>query len=217
MKTNAIIYKVQNKLNGLVYIGATTDSLKARKQDHIHKAYLGLGSNFHEAIRAEGPEAFFWEQIDTANDNNELAEKEKQYIIKYNSQVKGYNSDSGGGFKKRVYQYSLINGSLLGAYKCLLSAANAVNAGKKSISNACLGYNKTCKGFYWSYTLTEPFVIEDDLRKKVVVQTDLKGNQIAIFESVAEASRVSGVSKTCIARCCRGKREHSSGFLWLYI
>ena len=211
------IYKAQNLISGKVYIGITSKSIEERKKDHLQKSGKGNGSYFQEDIASYGAEAFIWEQIDTAIDINELAEKERQYILKYNSFENGYNQDSGGGFQKNVYQYNSTDGTLVAVFESLQSAASAVNASRTSISNTCLSQNKTCKGFYWSYNLTEPFIIEVDLRKKKVVQYDLEGKQIAIFESVAEASRQTGVSKTCISRCCRGEREQSGGFLWKYI
>lgn len=217
MKKKGVIYKAQNKKNGKVYIGATTKTVEERKTDHIQKSEIGTGSYFQKAIGTLGPEAFTWEQIDTANDVNELAEKEKQYIIQYNSQDDGYNTDAGGGIKKKVYQFNPIDGKLVAEYDCLLSAANAVNAGKQSISNTCLGYNKTCNGYYWSYNLTEPYIVEKDLRRKEVKQLDLSGNIITTYQSVAEASKQSGVSSTCISRVCRGEREHSRGYIWRYI
>ena len=176
----------------------------------------GVRSYFQEAIGTYGPGAFSWEQIDTANDVNELADKEKQYIVQYDSHAEGYNGDTGGGIKKNVYQYRMTDGRLVDQYDCLESAANAVSAVRQSISNACLGYNLSCNGYYWSYTLTEPYVIPRDLRKKSVRQLDLTGIFITVYQSVAEASRLTGLSKTCISRCCRGERKQSGGFIWQY-
>jgi hypothetical protein len=146
-----------------------------------------------------------------------MADKEKQYILEYNSNKNGYNLDCGGGVQKKVYQYSIPEGILLNSFDSLENAANALNAKRKSISNVCLGYNKTYRGFYWSYTLTEPFVPNVDQRKKEVGQHFLDGELVAIYSSVSEASRKTGISKTCIARCCRGERKDSGGFLWKYI
>ncbi|MEH6770055.1 NUMOD1 domain-containing DNA-binding protein [Maribacter arcticus] len=213
---NRIVYLAKNKNNGQAYVGVTKKSIEQRKTDHKQKANKSKGSYFQEAIGTYGPDAFEWTQIDTANDVNELAEKEKQYILQYNSFENGYNQDSGGGFQKNVYQYSITDGNLVAVHDSLKSAALSVTASRTSISNTCLGQNKTCKGFYWSYTLTEPFVIEGDLRKKEVVQYDLEDNQIEIFESVAEASKITGISKTCISRCCREERKQSSGFIWRF-
>lgn len=213
---NGKVYKVKNSNNGKIYIGVTTKTVEDRKQDHEQKAQKGIRSYFQEAIATYGPEAFTWEQIDTANDTNELADKERQYILKYNSLEKGYNSDSGGGFKKMVYQYSKHEKRLVKTHNSLREAADEVNATSTSISNACLGYNLSCKGFCWSYSSPKTYIRNNDRRMKAVEQYDLFGALIATYESVAEASRQTGVSKTCIARCCRGERNSSSGFRWFY-
>lgn len=73
-----LVYKVTNQVTGEAYIGATTKSIEERKTDHMLKASKGTGSCFQEAIATYRPEDFSWEQIDTANSVNELAEKEKK-------------------------------------------------------------------------------------------------------------------------------------------
>lgn len=215
METKKIIYKVTNIFTNEVYIGATSKSVEERKRDHLQKAANNAGGYFQEAISTYGPEAFEWEQIDTANCNNLLAQKEKEYISKFTAQKKGYNKDAGGGFEKEVYQYHPISGNLIASHKNLEDAALAVKASRKSISNACLKYNKSCKGFYWSYDL-QPHYKLIDKRLKEVLQFSLSGDFIARYKSVAEASKKTGLSKTCIARVCRGEREYSGGFKWKY-
>lgn len=214
-KYHYCIYKAQNNATREVYIGATTQSIKKRKIDHIERSNRGVNGKLQEAIVTYGPEAFTWTQIDTASTINELAQKEKEYIIKFNSKKKGYNSDCGGGIQKTVYQYSTEDGSLIAKYDSLQSAANAVSAARTSISNACLGQNKTCKGYYWSYFSSIPIGLKD-IRMKPVIQLDLEAHFIAEFKSVSEASRITGLSKTCISRVCRGERQQSGGFLWKY-
>lgn len=210
-----IIYKVSNIVTNEVYIGATAKSIKERQMDHIQKATLGLGGYFQQAIGTYGPEAFSWEQIDTANSPNELAEKESHYILYYNSKENGYNEDRGGGFKKTVYQYTL-EGKLLQSFEDLDSAASATNATKKKLSKVCLSKSNLLNNYLWSYKYAETFVPEVDLRKKAILQYDLENDLLAIFDSASEASRQTGISKTCITRCCRGEREKSSGFIWKY-
>lgn len=214
MVTN-IIYKATNTITQEVYIGATTKSLEERKRDHLQKANKKVGSYFQEAIGTYGPEAFSWEQIDTASSNDELASKEIRYISEYNALEKGLNSDSGGGIKKTVYKYNL-DGSLNATFENLTLASNTIGVRKQDISRACWNVNQTLGGYLWSYNRTESFVPELDNRKKEVIQSFLDGGFITQYISVAEASRTTGVSKTCISRCCRGEREQSGGFLWKY-
>jgi len=188
-KPAGIIYTVKCEITGEFYVGATSDSLHQRKLDHEERANRGEKHPFAQAIATHGPNAFIWEQSDTANTTDELARKEKETIEKLNSKNNGYNADSGGGIKKTVYQYNIKDGSLVNSYDSLQNAANAVSAYKSCIGNACTGQNKTCKGYYWNYNLSVPFNPEKDLRKKEVVQYTYSGKQVAVYESVAEASK----------------------------
>jgi len=213
-KTIHLVYKVTNLETGEAYVGATTRSIEERKADHIQKANKGVGAYFQEAIETYGPDSFSWEQIDTANNSNELAEKEKQYILQYNSKDKGYNSDSGGGFIKTVYQYNQ-DGALIASYGSLKEVQSTFNYDKRRISNACTTAT-LWQGSYWSYSPSNNFTISADSRKKKVFQYNYNGDLVAEFTSVAEASSISGLSKSCISRCCRGERESSGGYIWKY-
>jgi hypothetical protein len=212
---NYIIYKAQNTFTGETYIGATTKSLEERKSDHLQKANKKVGGYFQEAIGTYGPDAFTWEQIDTAASNDELASKEIRYISEYDALENGYCSDKGGGFKKTVYKYNL-DGSLNATFENLTLASDTIGVRKQDISRACWNVNHTLGGYLWSYENTESFVPELDNRKKEVIQSFLDGNLVSQYFSVAEASRETGVSKSCISRCCRGERENSGGYLWKY-
>ena len=214
METN-IIYKVTNTITQEVYIGATTKSIEERKTDHLQKANKKVGSYFQEAIGTYGPDAFKFEQIDTASSNDELASKEIMYISEYSALGNIYNCDKGGGIKKTVYKYNL-DGSLNATFENLTLASDTIGVRKQDISRACWNVNQTLGGYLWSYQNTEVFVAEHDNRRKEVIQSYLDGDLITQFISVAEASRKTGVSKSCISRCCRKERQHSGGFLWKY-
>lgn len=215
MENNYIIYKAQNTISGECYIGATTKSLEERKQDHIQKANKKVGSYFQEAIGTYGSEAFNWEQLDTASNPNELAQKETKYIYDFKACEEGYNSDSGGGFKKLVYQYN-EDGILIETYDCLTEIKETLGIDKQRISNACL--NSTMyNGSFWSYRQLEKITPKTDLRVKPVNQYSLNFEFIANFKSASEASRKTGLSKTCITRCCRRERESSGEYIWNYV
>ena len=213
-KKMKIVYKVTNQETGKSYIGVTTRTMEERKADHIKKASKGMGSYFQSAIATFGPAAFQFEQIDTATSSNELAEKEKKYILQYDSKENGYNSDSGGGFKKTVYQFDL-DGNLVASFYGLKEIESTLGHDKRRISNASITAT-VWKGSYWSYSQNNTFKPTTDSRKKKVLQYGYNGELIASYDSVAEASRISGISKTCISRCCRNEREQSGGFIWNY-
>ncbi|WP_242157337.1 NUMOD1 domain-containing DNA-binding protein [Aestuariivivens sediminis] len=210
-----IIYKAQNEQTGEIYIGATTNSLYQRKLDQCERAKRGVKGKFHEAISTYGTDAFSWEQIDSASSIGELAQKEKAFILKYNSKEEGYNQDNGGsGIKRTVYKYDIANGLLIEKYECLEKAAKSVSSSKQHISRACLSVNNIYKGFYWSYNY--PFEPNEDARKRKVIYYNFKDETAREFDSVAEASRKTGVSKSCIARFCRKERNPPEGILWEY-
>lgn len=214
---NYKIYKAQNIITGECYIGATTKTIEERKLDHLQKASKGSPLKFHQAIQSNGTNNFTWTQLDTAIDNNDLAEKESKYILKFESQKKGYNSDKGGGIRKKVYQFDSKDGKLINSFNDLEQASKVLSLNRKSISNACVGYSKSYKGFIWSYSkVFNPDYIIDD-RIKSVYQYSLDDKLINTFKSASDASRITGISKTCITRCCRGERRQSGGFLWKYI
>lgn len=214
-KLNGIIYKALNTKTGEVYIGATTNSIDDRIQDHIQKSTSQTNYKFQQGISTYGIDSFTWEQIDTASTKDELAKKEIEYIQKFDSFENGYNSDKGGGFKKTIYQYNL-DGTLNTTFDDLSLAGESIGVRKQDISRACWSVNHTLGGFLWSYDYSTSFTPKKDSRKKQVSQYNLNGNLLASYVSASEASRSSGVSKTCITRCCRGEREHSGGYLWRY-
>lgn len=212
---NYIIYKAQNTITGECYIGATTKSIENRKQDHLQKAKSGHGQKFHDSISSTGANNFTWEQLDTASNPNELAEKETKYIYDYKAQEEGYNGDCGGGFQKLVYQYN-ENGILIETYNSLTEIKETLGIDKQRISSACL--NSTMyDGSFWSYRQLEKIIPKTDLRVKAVNQYSLNQEFIENFKSASEASKLTGISKSCITKCCRGERKSSGGFTWNYI
>ena len=212
-----MIYKATNKENGKSYIGATCHSIEQRQLDHIERALREEDGKFQNAIATYGKDAFEWTMIDTARSINELAEKEKKYILNYRTKEEGYNSDSGGGFQKDIYQYDIYSGNLVNVFNKLDEAATSIGATKQDISRACLSVNKRFKSYYWCYTYKEPFKPQKDARKKRVSQYSLDGDLLAEYKSVSEASRQTKISKTCISRVCRCERNHTGGFIFMYI
>lgn len=51
---------------------------------------------------------------------------------------------------------------------------------------------------------------------KPVVQYDIHGNQIALFPSIADASRSTGIDNSLIGKCCKGKLKTAHGYVWKY-
>ena len=211
-----ILYTVTNKKEKkFVYVGITTKTLEERKKDHLKKSKKGKSYAFQNAIATYGSEAFKWEQIDTASTTDELAKKEKEYILKYNLKVVGYNQDVGGGIQKTVYQYDL-KGILINSFESLEKASEIIDSNKKQLSKVCLSVNKKYKGFYWTYNFVDTFNPFLDKRKKKIQQFTLEGEFINEFSSVSEASKLTSCNKTSIAKVCRQERKSCGGYYWKY-
>jgi len=96
-----IIYKIENKLNGNIYIGQTTQSLKKRKIQHISNSNkTKRNMSISKALNKYGPNYFSWKKIYECNSPDELDKKEIYYIKHYNSYKNGYNSTTGGNISK---------------------------------------------------------------------------------------------------------------------
>lgn len=63
-------------------------------------------------------------------------------------------------------------------------------------------------------------VVKNDymrVRKVFVRQMDLNGNFIAIYNSISEASKLTGADESTISKCCRGKRNSAKGYKWAFV
>lgn len=86
------IYKITNKINNKIYIGQSIRPIEQRFKRHINDAIKNkLDTHFARAIRKYGKDNFICEEIDKADNQNELTLKEQYWIRYYNSVEKGYN------------------------------------------------------------------------------------------------------------------------------
>ena len=86
------IYKITNIQNNKVYIGQTIRPIEKRFKRHLNDALNNiLDTHFARAIRKYGKDSFIIEEIDTAQTQDELNQKEQYWIRYYNSVEEGYN------------------------------------------------------------------------------------------------------------------------------
>lgn len=90
-----IIYKIENKINGKVYIGQTVKSLNHRKNQHIKSAERGGIYMIQKAIRKYGADNFEWSIICETDSFSKLNVLEKFYIAAYKKMTDVYNMTDG--------------------------------------------------------------------------------------------------------------------------
>lgn len=85
-----VIYEIRNKINGKLYIGKYSRSMKK------FNSYWGSGNLIKAAIEKYGVENFEKCILDTCTSKEELNEREKYWIEKKETIIKGYNLATGG-------------------------------------------------------------------------------------------------------------------------
>jgi hypothetical protein len=118
--------------------------------------------------------------------------------------------------KKTLLQYDL-DGNFIKEWKC--GSSNMPEEYKHAGGCAnTKSRNKTLYGFQWRYkTLTnyskQIGKFENEMSQKVI-QKDLKGNIIKIWNNQTEAANLIGCSVTLISNVCRGIGKTAKGFIW---
>lgn len=90
-----IIYKITNQINNKIYIGQTTENLNNRWKRHCGYQ-LKDNTYLHRSMSKYGIENFVIEEIDRADSQNELDEKEYKWILYF----KSFNKEFGYNLKK---------------------------------------------------------------------------------------------------------------------
>lgn len=106
-----LVYLVTNTVNNKHYVGITTRSLTYRRNIHKQSWKLGRSPNskLYKAFSKYGFDSFVWEELETTISKDELNNKEKEYILKYDSLRKGYNSTPGGDYNPNIDRFGKDN------------------------------------------------------------------------------------------------------------
>ena len=188
------VYLHENKINHKKYVGITSQSLNNRWKN-------GYGYNIkHNSKFAYAIQKYGWDNFEhflLCDDltMQEAKELEIFFIKKFNSYNKGYNATLGGDF------VGLGNHNKLGKKLTLEQ--------RKRISESHKGKESWFKGKQHS--------IETKMKMaRPVIQYDIKGNIVAKYFGLNEASRITGIQQKDITLVCQGKRQTAKGYVWKY-
>lgn len=130
--------------------------------------------------------------------------------------------------KKIVYQYDL-NGNFINKFNSASEAALNTNTNRGNLCACCRNVVKQANGFFWSYSfINNPELIKKYLdgeiifstiksrNEKKVVQMDLDGNDLKIFNSIKEASEETGISAQEISQACKNPKKITREFKWKF-
>ena len=170
------IYKVTNSINGKVYIGQSIFEIEKRFSEHLQESQNPNKNHrpFYYAINKYGQEAFSVELIEQV-DNDQLNEREKFWIKKYNSYIgfensNGYNATLGGDSKLTKDYQKIVDDYLI--TKSKIQTSKNMNCCIETVSRALISFNIS--------TLNKS-------GGKMIVRIDEQGNK-TYYESVRQAA-----------------------------
>jgi hypothetical protein len=139
-----IIYKINNNINGKIYIGQTIRTFQERFNGYKNEIKFAKKTRpIIYALRKYGIENFTFEVIDYADTKEELDDKERYYIKFYNSADRnfGYNIELGGNGpgKHSEETKSKIRESQLGELNHMFGKKGSLNATSKSVIDLTTG------------------------------------------------------------------------------
>lgn len=73
--------------------------------------------------------------------------------------------------------------------------------------------NNNAKNLEWC---TQAQNVHHFTKKGRVVQSDINGNIVKVWNSALEAEKLGGFDNSAIIKCCRGKRPHHKNYIWEY-
>lgn len=190
MKSNEV-YKITNKITGKIYIGITNQGSGARYRHHWYESRIGEPSPIHRSMAKYGEDNFTLEIIDFAETYEELKEKEKFWIKKFNSTDRniGYNLTEGGdGTFGRTHSEETKEKIRQKALGRKISEET-----KKKMSEARIG---KCSDKQREHLKK----ISIQAKAIPVLQFSKTGEFIAKYESVSEAARQTGINGDTIER-----------------
>lgn len=200
------IYKIQNKINNKIYIGKTVNTIQERWLEHIDEASRGDNTLLHKAIYKYGKENFYVDQIEECSCDI-LNNREIYYIALFHSHMSegGYNMTYGG---EGTTKYS--DASILDLWAAGLRAgeiASQLGANSNTISQRLkfLVENGAVRRRYF------------ETRKKAVIQYDIYGNPIKIWDCANDAETSLNISKGAISKCCNKISATAGNYLWKFL
>ena len=245
LEVYGIIYKIENLVNGKVYIGQTTQGFNKRYNrfgKNIERVYnfhkkcekTNMRHNHHllQSIEKYGFDNFKVDKIiDYAFSEYELDIKEKCWIQYYDSFYNGYNMTLGGDsamkgenhlLSRKIIQLSL-EGEYIKTWGCMIDVAKYFNINASNITKACKTRNSSCQGFVWVYedeydpNKNYKYIKKLGSNSRSVIQLDYDGNFINKYDNITIATQFNeNFTVVGIYKCCKGIRKSYKNFIWLF-
>lgn len=211
------IYKIENLINGKIYIGKSID-IQKRFRSHINDSFNENKSSYehliHKAIRKYGVDNFSFDVIEQCDDNI-LNEREIYWISFYGCCVldgndKGYNMTRGGDGSSYLDVNKIKE--LWDDGLPINDIAEQLQCDRHSVSR----HIKCYENFNEAENKKRKYNLISKSNSKPINQYDLDGELICQYESILDASEKTGVGYRTICSNIQGKSSSAGGFQWTY-
>lgn len=197
--------------SGKIYIGITSQEISKRWQNGFGYANNGY---FMRAIKKYGWDNIRHEILFDGLSKSEAEKKEIELIILYNSANRdyGYNISNGGsstGKHSEETKDKMRETAKAHNFSDRLHTKEVVN--KRAISQRGHEVSEETRKKIGQANINTK---RSDVKR--VIQLDLSGNKIKVWNRIMDVQRALGYSNTAISRCCRGGRPTAYGYVWRY-
>lgn len=216
------IYKVENNVNGKIYIGCT-NNIGSRIRQHI-LASDKKDSEFHTEMNKYGITNFTWQIIDTCYAKEDAVVLEAKNIKKYDSvSPKGYNLswNNGGMPRTKPFVCLELNGNFVKKYEYLSQVIqdgfdiHSVKESLKCETRTSNGHMFMYEDEYKKYGAKKYKKSISPCRKKIV-QCDMNGKLVKEYESVSKAADETGFIRSNISANLTLQSKSCNGFIFVY-
>ena len=207
------IYRILNKTNGKVYIGQSKN-LQRRMTDYT--SCSSHSKQLNEDIKKFGLDNFSFTLIEKCTEE-ELDKKETEYILKYKSNVYGYNKNKRGKTGPKPEGFG---------EKIRLTVANRPPKSKETLEKMSKMFSGENNPFYGKKHSKETIERVKQTKKKNGV--DFRGernpsakpivciNTGEYFSYSTLAANKYNLDLSTIIKCCKGKRNKTKGMSFKY-
>lgn len=207
------IYKIENLINGKIYIGQSVDieyRFKNHKSESFNPKSNAYDTAIHRAIRKYGVDNFSFEIIEEC-EQDQLHEREIYWIDYYNSFGNGYNLTNGG---EGVPTINIKQTQKLWDDGLSIKEISVImHCQQHTVIRILESYDK--------YDNEESYrrgrIKAGEKLSKPIIQYDKNGNFIKKYSSITEASKAIGIECSNISNALGNNGRLSvGGYQWTY-
>lgn len=226
MKKICGIYKITNP-KGKIYIGQSIDIEK--RKFLYSKLYCKTQTHLYNSLNKYGWENHVFEIIEQC-DEFLLLEREIYWKLYYLKSVENNFSkvlftqinDGKGGSRSEEIKKKIGLSNSKPKPEGFGEKVKEIHKGKKRSQQTKLKMSKAHKGHScyndeWRKSISKSLKNKPKpYQNKIVNQFTINGDFIKQYESITQASQISGVGYCVISHCCRGKGKTAGGYIWKF-